>query len=103
MIIVYRLSPLSFFLAKIFVRIKHVGLANIIAQQEIVPELLQDDASPEKIAQTALSLLNREKLEKIRTRLLMVRKLLGGRGASFRTARLALEIMKACNRKGIRK
>lgn len=101
MIIVYRLSFLSFFLAKIFVRIKHVGLANIIAKQEIVPELLQDDASPEKIANTALSLLKREKLERMRTKLLMVRKLLGGQGASLRTARLALEIIKIRSQAGV--
>ncbi len=94
MIIVYKLSSLTFFIGRIFVRLKHVGLANIIAGHEVVPELLQNQATPETIAHTAVSLLNRKKLGQMRSRLLMIRKLLGGRGASLRTARLALELMR---------
>jgi lipid-A-disaccharide synthase len=98
MIIVYRLSRLSYLIARTFVRIKHVGLANIIANRQIVPELLQDDATAENIARTALSLLNRQTLGQVRTRLLMVRKRLGGQGAALRTARLALELLRSRNR-----
>jgi lipid-A-disaccharide synthase len=94
MIIVYKLSSLTFFIGRIFVRLKHVGLANIIAGHEVVPELLQNQATPENIAHTAVSLLNLKKLGQMRSRLLMIRKLLGGRGASLRTARLALDLMR---------
>ncbi|MCP4115181.1 MAG: lipid-A-disaccharide synthase [Desulfobacteraceae bacterium] len=94
MIIVYKLSSLTFFIGKIFVRLKHVGLANIIAGHEVVPELLQDQATPETIAGTAVSLLNPEKLRRMRARLLMIRELLGGSGASRRTARLALDLIR---------
>ncbi|ACN15344.1 LpxB [Desulforapulum autotrophicum HRM2] len=100
MIIVYHLSRVSYFIARIFVRIKHVGLANIIANEQIVPELLQDDATAENIARTALTLLNRQTLGHMRTRLLMVRKRLGGQGAAYRTARLALELLRSRNLSG---
>ncbi len=94
MIIVYKLSSLTFFIGRIFVRLKHVGLANIIAGHEVVPELLQSQATPQTIAHTTVSLLNRKKLGRMRSRLLMIRKLLGGRGASLRTARLALDLLR---------
>lgn len=94
MIIVYRLSKLSYLIARTFVRLKHVGLANIIAKEEIVPELLQDDATAENIARRALSLLNRKSLDHMHKRLMIIRKLLGGQGASRRTARLAVELLR---------
>ncbi len=95
MIIVYRLSRLSYLAARTFVRIRYVGLANIIANEQIVPELLQNDATAENIARTALSLLNRPTLGRMRSRLLMVRKRLGGEGASCRTAGLALSLLRS--------
>lgn len=94
MIIVYRLSELSYLIARTFVRLKHVGLANIIAKEEIVPELLQDDATAENIARTALSLLNEEALDRMYKKLMMIRRRLGGKGASRRTAMLAMELLR---------
>ena len=94
MIIVYKLSPLSFLIGRLFVQIRYVGLANIIAGKEVAPELLQNDATPEKIADTAVSLFTAENLKRMGEKLLMVRKLLGGKGASLRTARLAMEMLK---------
>ncbi len=49
MIIVYKLAWLSYLLAKKLVRIPHIGLPNIIAGKEIMPELIQDEANPERI------------------------------------------------------
>lgn len=86
MIIVYKMSSLSFFMAKIFVKLKHVGLPNLIAGEEVVPELLQNDATPQKIAQKALRMINSNDLYLMRKRLSMLRTLLGGSGASKRTA-----------------
>ncbi len=93
MIIIYKMSFLSFFLAKTFVKIKYVGLANIIANYEIVPELLQDDATPEKIADKTISIIDKESLKSMKHKLLMVRKLLGGTGASFKTASIAVNYL----------
>lgn len=50
-VVVYRMHPLSFFLAKRLVRVPFVSLVNLIANRRVVPELLQRDASPQKIAQ----------------------------------------------------
>ena len=93
MVIIYKMSFLTYMLAKSFVKIKYAGLANIIAGREIVPELIQDDASCEKISEKVISLLNVKDLSLMRARLLMVRKMLGGRGASERTAKIALNMI----------
>lgn len=50
-VLVYRTSPLSYFLYKKVVTIPFVGLPNIIAGKEIIPELLQDRANPRTLAQ----------------------------------------------------
>lgn len=93
MVIIYKMSPITYFLAKTFVRVKYAGLANIIAGREIVPELIQNNATPEKISGKVISLLNTKDLSLMRERLLMVRKMLGGRGASERTAKIAMNML----------
>ena len=50
MVIVYKTSPLTFAIGKRLVKVDHVGICNIVAGERIVPELLQDDAEPLKIA-----------------------------------------------------
>jgi lipid-A-disaccharide synthase len=57
MAIVYKVSPLTYPLARLVVRIDHIGLPNIIAGRTIVPELIQGDARPERIADAILALL----------------------------------------------
>lgn len=56
-VIVYRVNPITWAIGKRLARIKYMGLPNIIAGREIVPELLQNDARPELVAKTALKLL----------------------------------------------
>jgi lipid-A-disaccharide synthase len=60
-IIIYRLAKFSYFLAKLLVKIPYIGLCNVVAGQKIVPELIQDDAGPEKIAVLAEKILSDEK------------------------------------------
>lgn len=50
LVIIYKLSPLEYQLAKRFIKIPYVGLCNILAGKEVAKELLQHDATPEKIA-----------------------------------------------------
>jgi len=50
MIVIYKLAPLTYFLAKRFVTIPHISLVNIVADKSLVPELIQKDASPQNIA-----------------------------------------------------
>lgn len=56
-VIVYRVNPITWGVGKRLARIKYMGLPNIIAGREIVPELLQNVARPELVAKTALKLL----------------------------------------------
>ena len=68
-----------------------MGLPNIIAGEEVVPELLQNDFRAERISEIALSWLNDSKeLNKIKEKLQTVRQKLGGGGAVEKTADLRL-------------
>ncbi|WP_299977486.1 lipid-A-disaccharide synthase [Desulfobacula sp.] len=91
-IIIYRMSTISYRFAKLFVKIKYAGLANLIVNKEVMPEFLQDDATPEKISGKALDMLDR--LVTFENQLQMVRKLLGSKGASKRTANIAISLIK---------
>ena len=59
MVVIYRLSPVSYRLGRRFLRVENVAMVNLIAGRRIVPELIQDDCTPERIAGEALSLLTR--------------------------------------------
>jgi lipid-A-disaccharide synthase len=91
-IIVYKMSTLSYIMAKLLVKVKYAGLANLIAGREVMPELLQGDATPEKISHRAFFML--ENLRDHENQLMVVRKLLGAPGASKRAARIALGLIK---------
>ena len=56
-VVAYRLDRLSWWLAQRLIRVPMVALSNIVGGREIVPELLQDKASPERIAQQLIPLL----------------------------------------------
>src|ERR1700686_4006472 len=91
MIVIYRLSPLTAKLAKPLVRTKFFSMVNLIAGREIVPELIQNDFTPERVAAEAVSLLSAskeslEKLEVMRQGLADVTRLLGPPGAVERAA-----------------
>ena len=94
MIIIYKVSPISYWLGKIMIKINNIGLVNLIAGRKIVPELVQNKASPENIADKALAILNDSQgLEKLRNELCGIRDLLGGPGASERVADIALSML----------
>ena len=90
-IIVYKMSLVSYWIAKLFIKVKYVGLANLIVDDEVMPELLQNDATPEKISKKALYML--DNLFYFKNQLQMVRKLLGKEGASKRAANIAVYML----------
>lgn len=93
MVIVYKVAGLTWFLGRIFVKLNHIGLPNIIAGKEIVPEFLQDKAVPENVSQAALQILRQEKLrQRMRQDLKQVKTDLGSSGAVFRAADLVLRV-----------
>jgi lipid-A-disaccharide synthase len=76
------------------IQVKNIGLVNLIAGKEIVPELVQNDASPENIAERVERMLNDPVgLERMRNELLRIRNLLGRTGASERTADIAIRML----------
>jgi lipid-A-disaccharide synthase len=94
MVIVYRISKLSYLLGRMLVKVDHIGLANIIAGKRVVPELIQDEANAEKIANKVLNLLSdKSQLADLRSQLRDVRNKLGAPGASRKTAEIAFCLM----------
>ena len=90
-VIVYKASPISFFIAKLVVKIPNIGLPNIVAGRQILPELLQDNFTPEIVAREAYALLESERNKKMHEDLAYVRERLGAPGAVKRVAQLILK------------
>jgi len=95
MVIVYKVTPLSYRIGKVLIKTSFIGLANLVAGERVVPELIQDEVTPERLADEALTLMENEHVrEKMITKLHGIRKRLGEGGASERTAKIALGMMK---------
>ena len=81
MVIIYKLSPLTYWLALMLINTPYYGLINIVAGESVVPELIQSKANAENIAAEILKFLkNPEYCQEVRNRLLLVRKNLGRPG-----------------------
>jgi len=96
MIVTYRVSPVSYRLGRRLIKVKWVSLVNLIANREVVPELLQDAATPENIARTALGLLrDREAMDRMKQEIGEATALLGQPGAARRAAALLCGMIKS--------
>jgi len=94
MIVVYRMAPLSYQLAKRVVTLDTIGMVNLIAGEKIAPELVQDALTPEAVAREAVSLLtDRDRAARTRASLATVRARLGGPGASRRAALAIMRVV----------
>ena len=81
MVIIYKLNPLTYFLAQLLVNAPLVGLVNIVAEEEVVPELIQNKVTAENISAEVLAVLRAPEKEKaIRERLLKIKNTLGKPG-----------------------
>ena len=81
MVIIYKLSPLTYWLALMLINTPYYGLINIVAGESVVPELIQSKANAENIAAEILKFLkNPEYCQEVQNRLLLVRKNLGRPG-----------------------
>jgi lipid-A-disaccharide synthase len=93
-VIVYRVNPLTYLLARRLIRVPYIGMVNLIAEQGICPELIQSDVTPERITRTANEILQDEnRWERMRRDLADVRKKLGAPGASDRAADAVLRVL----------
>ena len=86
--LVYRMAPLSYMMAKILVKIEHVGLVNILAGEGVVDELIQSKAEPVAVSVALKAFLESpEKCDALKMKLAEISSMLGGRGAHERAAR----------------
>jgi len=87
MVILYRVAPVTYWLARLLVRVSHIGMVNILAGRRIVPEFVQYEATAERILPVALELIqDGPARERMAMDLRAVREALGGPGASKRAA-----------------
>jgi lipid-A-disaccharide synthase len=87
MVVVYRVSPLTATLAKPLVRTPYFAMPNLIAEKKVVPELVQDDFTPDRVAASILELLQDPNARRtLKAGLAEVRKRLGPPGAVDRAA-----------------
>ncbi len=91
-VVMYRLSSPTHWLAQRLVKLPHFSLVNIVAGKDIVPELLQEDVNGERIAREVRALVGNSTL---RAELAAVREKLGGPGASRRAAEAIMSTVKA--------
>ena len=91
MVVFYKLSWFNYLIAKMVVDIKHIAMPNILSGKDLVPELIQSAASPQKIAEKALSLLaDAGKLKDVKAELIALRKKLGTPGVYSRASKIIL-------------
>jgi len=90
-LVVYKVHPLTYEVGRRLVKVKHLSMVNVLANEEVVPELLQDKFQPAAVAQQALSLLsNQERRETMKKRVAEIVSTLGEPGASQRAAEAIL-------------
>jgi lipid-A-disaccharide synthase len=94
MIIVYRLSWLTYALARMLVKVKHIGMVNIVAGDTVVPELVQADFTVERVVSESRKLLTNPDLrDTLIKKLAALREKLGAPGAARRVADIAASMM----------
>jgi lipid-A-disaccharide synthase len=93
MVVVYKLSPLTYRIGKPFVKVDTYAMPNLVAGRRVVPELIQSDFTPGRVAaETVAFLTDRDLHARTREALRRVREKLGTRGASGRAAEAILEV-----------
>ncbi len=95
LVVVYRVSLLSYWVGRMLIKVAHVALVNLLANRRLVPELLQGQMQPEAIAAEVRRLWSGEERERVLAGLDEVRATLGPPGAAGRAAETVLELLDA--------
>jgi lipid-A-disaccharide synthase len=94
MVIVYKMSPLSYLIGKTLIKVPYIGMANIIAGKKIVPELIQGEATAGNIAAEVTRMLTDiPYYQNIGAELAAIKEKLGEPGASKRAAQIAVNML----------
>jgi lipid-A-disaccharide synthase len=91
MILLYKTTPVTYRLARALIRVKWIGLVNLVAGRSVVPELIQDEATAERLCAESRRLLTDSRAyNEMQAELRQVRRALGEPGASRRAAEVVL-------------
>jgi lipid-A-disaccharide synthase len=94
MVVLYRVAPLTYLAGRIVLRVPDIGLVNLVAGTRVVPEVVQREVTPSRLAREVLPYLTDGDLVRdVSRRLLAVRAKLGRPGASERVAAMALSML----------
>jgi lipid-A-disaccharide synthase len=100
LVIIHKIAAFSYFILKRLVKLKHIGLVNIVPEKEIVKEFIQHEAQPEKIVAEVVRILDDQNYNRaMRAELDKLRALLGKSGGSKNVAKLACEMLRKDNEK----
>lgn len=87
-VVCYKAGSVSYFIARLIIKLKFISLVNLIMEQEVVPELIQNNLNEQKLIMALKSLLEGPHREAQLQSYSVLRKKLGGPGASQNTAKL---------------
>ena len=87
-VVCYKANSISYMIAKRLVNLKYISLVNLIMDKEVVTELLQDDFTPKRLKAELHKILNENYRKEIFMNYFELEKMLGGKGASDRIAKL---------------
>ncbi|MDR1928634.1 MAG: lipid-A-disaccharide synthase [Endomicrobium sp.] len=90
MSVIYKLSYINFFIIKTFIKIKYISIVNILLDKAVIPELIQFDATPKKIASSVLEQLNPKNYMLQMRMFIKIKKMLGTYGVSKRVAKIII-------------
>ncbi len=94
MVIVYKTSWMTYTIGKFLVKINNIGMANIVLGEQVVPELIQNEASAENIYDRAkLILSDDEILDQMKIKLSGIKKILGNKNAPENAAKIIFSLL----------
>lgn len=94
MVIIYRVSPLTYMIGKRLIKVDHIGICNIVAGERMVKELIQDEAQPDWIADEIDKIISDAEHDRvIRDKYQMMREKLGAGGCSAKVADITLAML----------
>ena len=94
MVILYKTSMLTYIIGKSLVQIKNIGMANIVLDEQVVPELIQNEANAENIYATAKNILsNNALLNQTKLKLRRIKEILGDKNAPQNAAKIIYSLL----------
>ena len=93
-VVLYKTSWITYLLGRLFVKIKHIAMPNVLAEREVFPEFIQRAATPQNLAREASRFLdNTSRRKTLRTDLNQIAQTLGQKGAAPRAAKAVLRLL----------